>query len=136
MSHPRRGGKVMLFKFLWRNLKGYRFLFVLTILIAVSQVGCDLVSALPLKFIPSKISGDHSADPACDFPFLDSTLDLFDIWFPDYSPDKPGKVIRVKEEPCKSSTLKETDHGVTSVIVFSVFMLIIFGALGALLTYL
>ena len=126
----------MLFKFLWRNLKGYRFLFVLTILIAVSQVGCDLVSALPLKFIPSKISGDHSADPACDFPFLDSTLDLFDIWFPDYSPDKPGKVIRVKEEPCKSSTLKETDHGVTSVIVFSVFMLIIFGALGALLTYL
>ncbi len=124
----------MFFKFLWRNLKGYRVLFVLTIIFAVSQVGSDIVAALPLKFIPSKIS-EHEADPACDFPFLDPVLGLFDTRFPDYSSDNPGKVVPTKTEPCQSSTLKATHHSVTGVIVFSVLMLITFGVLGAVLAY-
>src|SRR5579864_8343217 len=116
---------VMLFKFLWRNLKGYRLLFVLTIIITVSQVGSDIVAALPLKFIPSKVV-NVDADPACDFPFLDPVLGLFDKQFPDHSSDKAVK--------CPESDQK-TEHSTTGVIIFSVLMLVIFGGLSAVLTY-
>ncbi len=40
-----------LFNFLYRHLKGYRLLVVLAILLTIAQVGCDLVAAMPLKFI-------------------------------------------------------------------------------------
>src|SRR5437660_9974907 len=64
-------------QFLYRHLKGYRLLVVLAIFITITQVGSDLLAAMPLKFIPSKISNPGS-DPACTFPFLDGVLTLFD----------------------------------------------------------
>src|SRR5437870_7586206 len=67
----------MLFKFLHRNLKGYRFLVVLAILVTITQVSSDILAALPLKFIPSKVNNPGS-DPACTFPFLDGFLSVFD----------------------------------------------------------
>ncbi len=68
---------ISLFKFLYRNLKGYRFLVIIAILVAVVQVSCDLIAAMPLKFIPSKV-GNPGSDPACTFPFLDGVLTAFD----------------------------------------------------------
>src|SRR5579859_7017202 len=68
---------VLLFRFLYKNLKGYRFLVILAILVSFAQVGSDLIAAMPLKFIPSKISNPGS-DPTCTFPFLDGVLTLFD----------------------------------------------------------
>ena len=59
---------MFLFKFLYRNLKGYRFLVIIAILVAVAQVSCDLIAAMPLKFIPSKV-GNPGSDPACTFPY-------------------------------------------------------------------
>src|SRR5437588_10439382 len=122
MSDPRREGKVMLFliKFLWRNLRGYRLLFALTIIVTVSQVGCDIVTALPLKFIPSKVS-NVAADPACTFAFLDPVLSIFDTPLLDSDLNQSGKVIQPKTLPCpaKSSALKETHHTVIGVIIFS-----------------
>ena len=118
----------MLFKFLWRHLAGYRLLFALTILVTVSQVGCDIVGALPLKFIPSKIQHVEQ-DPACNFPFLDPILNIFDKDFDFKDPTgDPG------QQKCPDSSQK-THHTKTGVVVFSVLMLIIFGVLGAVLTY-
>src|SRR5437016_320119 len=67
-----------LMTFLFRNMKGYRLLFALAILITLAQVGADIATALPLKFIPSKVSNAGN-DPACTFPFLNPILDRFDI---------------------------------------------------------
>jgi len=67
----------MLFKFLYRNLKGYRFLIIIAISVVILGVGADLLAAMPLKWIPSKVSNPGS-DPACTFPFLNPALDIFD----------------------------------------------------------
>src|SRR5437763_14134875 len=69
---------MFLFKFLFRNRKGYRLLVVIAIMVTILQVGCDIVAAFPLKFIPSKVSNGGN-DPACTFPFLNPILDKFDI---------------------------------------------------------
>src|SRR5919205_675568 len=72
--------KTMLFlcKFLFRNLKDYRFLVVLAMLMTCAQVGSDLLTVMPLKFIVSKISNPGS-DPSCTFPFLDGLLTVFSL---------------------------------------------------------
>lgn len=49
-------------------MKGLRLLVMIAILITVIQVGSDLLAAMPLKFIPSKVNNPGS-DPACTFPF-------------------------------------------------------------------
>src|SRR5260370_2313151 len=127
---------MFLIKFLWRNLRGYRLLFALTIIVTASQVGCDIITSLPLKFIPSKVSNAGS-DPACTFPFLDPVLSIFDTPLLDSALEQSGKVIQPKTLPCpKASALKETHHSVIGVIAFSILMLIIFGVLGAVLAYL
>src|SRR5437588_1254982 len=67
----------MLFKFLYRNLKGYRFLIIIAISVVLLGVGADILAAMPLKWIPSKVSNPGS-DPACTFSFLNPALDIFD----------------------------------------------------------
>ncbi|MBO0796926.1 MAG: hypothetical protein J2P36_39100, partial [Ktedonobacteraceae bacterium] len=138
----------MLFQFLYRSLKGYRLLVVFAIVVTISQVGCDIMTAFPLKFIPSKISNPGS-DPACTFPFLDPILDKFDtpVLDPSLRPlptDPPGTVIQPPTAQCPVSSTdanaaahpRQTHHSIIGVIVFSVIMLIIFGALSAGLAYL
>ncbi len=137
----------MLFKFLYRNLKGYRFLVVLAILVTITQVGSDILTAFPLKFIPSKINNPGS-DPACTFPILDQfhILDLFDTPIIDPSLRNPV-THQVIPPPTSQCPVSQTDlfaaahpilthHSLNGVIVFSVLMLIIFGLLSAALAYL
>src|SRR5437016_7648674 len=83
---------VLLCKLLYRNLKGYRFLVLLAILLTFAQVGCDLMAAMPLKFIPSKVNNPGS-DPACTFPFLDGALSVFDtpLLDPSLRPTQPNQ---------------------------------------------
>jgi hypothetical protein len=45
---------MFLARFLYRNMKGYRFLAVLAILVAITQVSCDIIALQSLKWIPSK----------------------------------------------------------------------------------
>ncbi len=141
---------IMLFKFLFRNLKGYRFLVVLAILVTLTQVGSEIFAALPLKFIPSKIA-NPGADPACTFPFLDRVLDRFDtLWLdPFLQPLQRGQPPKQPHTfPCPvSSSSREfllftlppppatTHHSVMGVIIFSVLILIVFGILSAILAY-
>ena len=55
---------VFLFRFLSRNLKGYRWLVVLAVLVSIAGVVCTLAAAFPIKFITSKV-GSQGNDPAC-----------------------------------------------------------------------
>src|SRR5579863_8021634 len=82
----------MLFKFLFRNLKGYRLLVLLAIVVTILQVGSDIAAAFPLKFIPSKVQNAGN-DPSCIFPFLNPILDKFDIplFDPALAPLAPGQ---------------------------------------------
>src|SRR5690348_6033298 len=134
----------MLFKFLFRNLKGYRLLVVIAIMVTILQVGCDIAAAFPLKFIPSKVSNADN-DPACTFPFLNPILDKFDIplFDPALAPLAPGQPIQAPGvTPCPISpsatnlTPVFTHHSTNGVIVFSILMLIVFGTLSAALAYL
>jgi hypothetical protein len=89
-----------LFKFLFRNLKGYRWLVALAILVSIAEVVCNLGVAFPIKFITSKV-GSLGNDPSCEFPFLGThyqsgILGLFDLARCPY-PD-PGRAHR---EHCK-----------------------------------
>lgn len=136
---------MVLAKFLYRNLKGYRTLVLIGILVAVLQVGCDLLGAFPLKFIASKINNPGN-DPVCSAPYLDPLLSRFDIPQIDKSLLDPatGKIIPppVAQCPIASNDFAAaahpiiTHHSVLGVIVFSVLMLIILTLISAGLAYL
>src|SRR5436190_13351802 len=136
---------VFLAKFLHRNLKGYRFLVILAILVAIAQVGSDLLAAMPLKFIPSKVNNSGS-DPACTFPFLDPVLSFFDtpLLDPSLRPTQPNQPPgQPPPAPCPATSTDQnsvvhpriTQHSTIGVIVFSLIMLTVFGLLSALLVY-
>ncbi|HYT27845.1 MAG TPA: ABC transporter transmembrane domain-containing protein [Ktedonobacteraceae bacterium] len=140
---------MLVFKFLFRNLKGYRLLVVLAIFVTILQVGSDIAAAFPLKFIPSKVSNSGN-DPACTFDshfsFLNPILDKFDIplFDPSLAPLTPGGPNQTPPiAPCPVSPSDTnppppvfTHHSVNGVIVFSILLLIGFGSLSAFLAYL
>ena len=128
---------MFLFKFLYRNLKGYRLLVALAILVAVLQVSCDIIALQPLKWIPSKAQNPGN-DPACTFSFLGlndnpGLLDVFDTprLDPSLSPP-PGahQIVPPPTSPCPVNpadprTLTNPDtphHSTIGVIVFSVLV--------------
>lgn len=133
----------MLVKFLSQNLRGYRRLVVIAILVTFAQVACDIGAAFPLKWIPSKVT-NAGADPSCMFPFLNPILDRFDIplFDPSLQLDKTKPPIQppLTQCPASSSTTSgvvyTSHHSVNGVIVFSVLLLIVFGILSALLAFL
>lgn len=136
---------LFLFKFLYRNLKGYRFLIILAMLVTIAQVGSDLLAAMPLKFIPSKVNNPGS-DPVCTFPFLDPVLSWFDTPVLDPSlrplaPNQPPGLPPPAPCPATSSDANSVlhprivQHSTIGVIVFSLIMLATFGLLSALLVY-
>jgi ATP-binding cassette subfamily B protein len=135
---------LQLFKFLYRNLKGYRLLVILAIIFTVTQVFVEIGMAFPLKFIPSKVQNPGN-DPSCTFPFLNPILDKFDIpqIAPELQPLAPGQPPQAPElTQCPVSpsdqnpVLITSHHTVNGVIVFSIVMLLVFAALNAGLIYL
>ena len=141
---------MVLIKFLSRNLKGYRFLVILAIIVAVAQVSCDIIALQPLKWIPSKAQNPGN-DPACSLPFLGLNnqpgwLDFFDTPALDASLSPPAGghiVLPPPTSPCPADparpitfiTPDTTHHSVIGVIVFSVIVLVIFSTLSAILVY-
>src|SRR5437764_134433 len=133
----------LLFKFLFRNMKGLRGLVVLAVIITVLQVSSDIFAAFPLKFIPSKVQNNGN-DPMCLFPFLDPIESWFDIpqIDPRLQPDPNLPPNRPPEAQCPvnpndvHAQIVLVSHSTIGVIVFSVLMLIIFGILSALLAFL
>ncbi len=136
---------ILLCQFLYRNLKGYRLLVILAVLVTFAQVGSDLAAAMPLKFIPSKVNNPGS-DPTCTFPFLDGVLTFFDtpVLDPSLRPTQanqppnqppPAPCPATPSNPNSVLQPRITQHSVIGVIVFSLLMLAVFGLLSALLVY-
>src|SRR6266487_1043763 len=141
---------MFIFKFLYRNLKGYRILVVLAIVVAVAQVSSDIIAIQPLKWIPSKVQNPGN-DPACNLPFLGlndnpGLLDFFDTPALDPSLSPPAGSHQVQPPPTSPCPANPADprtflnpdtthHSVIGVIVFSVIILVVFSALSALLVY-
>jgi ATP-binding cassette subfamily B protein len=48
--------------FLFRNLKGYRFLIVVAITMTIAQVGSDILAGFPIKFVTDSIQGRNPPD--------------------------------------------------------------------------
>ncbi len=106
-------------RFLFRNLKGYRFLVVIALTMAFAQVLAALFNAFPLKFILDKIAppaGKHAIDPDVSFPFLGNIITFFDHLGNGQIP--PGQL-----------------HSVIGVILFSASMIVVLGILIAILQY-
>src|SRR6266550_2418781 len=132
----------LLFKFLFRNMKGLRGLVLLAVIITVLQVSSDIFAAFPLKFIPSKVQNVGN-DPKCLFPFLDPIESWFDI--PQLDPSlQPDPNLPPNPPPEAQCPVNPNDahaqivlvsHSTVGVIVFSVLMLVIFGLLSALLAF-
>jgi ATP-binding cassette subfamily B protein len=137
----------MLFNFLYRNLKGLRFLVVLALLATFAQTGSDLLAVMPIKFITSKVSNPAS-DPSCQYPFLNPLLSIFDT--PTFDPSlqpAPGTTTPKPppQAPCPTSkgsnnaaavnNVQFEQHSVIGVIIFSVLMLLLFSISSALLAY-
>lgn len=134
----------LLFTFLYRNLKGYRLLVLLAVLVTVTQVFVSISMAFPLKFIPSKVQNPGN-DPSCLFPFLNPILDKFDTpqiapelqpLAPGQPPQAPGLTQCPYNPSHPSPYLMTSHHTVNGVIVFSVVMLVILGLINAGLIYL
>src|SRR5256714_57321 len=132
-------------RFLYRNLKGYRFLLILAILVTIAQVGSDLAAAFPLKS-PPKNTITRGTDPACTFPFLTGILSYFDtpVLDPSLRPlqanqpplqPPPGSCPASPADPNSVLHPIVTQHSVIGVIVFSLIVLVVFGLLSALLVY-
>lgn len=142
---------MQLVKFLYRNLKGYRLLVVLVIVVAVLQVSSDIMAVQPLKWIPSKAQNPGN-DPACKLSFLGlndnpGLLDRFDIPALDLSltpPTGSHQPVLPPTSPCPADPADPrtfiapdtTHHSVIGVIVFSVIVFIVFSTLSALLVFL
>ncbi len=130
--------KAMVLRYLYRSLHGYRLYVALAIFLTVAQVACDICAAFPLKFIPSKV-GNPGADPSCTFPFLNPVLKLFDT--PVLDPSLSQAPYAPPLTPCPISSSHPADaimtsqHSVNGVIVFSMLMLIVFGALSAFMAF-
>ena len=105
-------------RFLFRNLKGYRFLMVLAVAMTFAQVEADILVPFPLKFIIDKIVNfqDPDAGPY-KLTFLSGVLSFFDHF----------------------GTKEHLHHGEVhtqlGVILFSVSMLIVLSVVSALLVY-
>src|ERR671931_39709 len=96
-------------RFLFRNLKGYRFLIVIAVGLTFAQVGASLLLAFPLKFVLDKLVNHR--DP--HFPFAGLVLGLFD----QLAPSTGGP------------------HSAILVILFATTLLVVLGLMNAGLTY-
>ncbi|MBV9232373.1 MAG: ABC transporter ATP-binding protein [Chloroflexi bacterium] len=104
-------------RFLFRNLKGYRFLILIAIIMTILQVVADLLAPFPLKFIIDKVK--DGVDPNVTYPFLDGLLSFFDKF------DTPERLLE----------LTPGEHSTFGIVLFAGVMLLTFSLLSALLTY-
>ena len=105
--------------FLFRNLKGYRFLVVLAVAMTFAQVGADILLALPILYISNKIQ--FPLNPAKNPPaFLDPLISPF------------NKFATPQDQVIAAAHGVQTTIG---IIFFSVTMLLILSILSALLAY-
>jgi ATP-binding cassette subfamily B protein len=135
---------IFLFQFLSRNLKGYRWLVALALLVSIAEVACTLGAAFPIKFITGKV-GNLGNDPSCNFPLLGREYQTGILgWFDSSAIDPSLKIGPAPLTECpvtpddQNSILHpiQTQHSLVGVIVFSVILLLVLSAISAILGYL
>lgn len=99
-------------RFLFRNLKGYRFLIVIAVAMTFAQVGATILLAFPLKIILDKIINHR--DP---WALLNGPISFFDQF------------------GTKQGLQAAEVHTVVGVILFSASAIIVLGVISALLSY-
>lgn len=110
-------------RFLSRNMKGYRFLVVIAVVLTVAQVGSDILLGFSIKFISDKIQHpntpvpNHTIDPPAFLNGLISPFDRFATGADAILANASGK------------------HTAIGVILFSVVMLLILSVLSAILAF-
>ena len=102
-----------MFRFLWSNLRGYRAMVTVAIALTFVAVGADLLATFPFKFMLDKLF--HHVDP--NVPIVGGLLNRFD---------------RVGNADGLTATETHTQLG---VVAFSMVLLLIIGALGALVAW-
>src|SRR5260370_7085975 len=108
--------------FMFRNLKGYRFLVVIAVVMTIAQVGANILLAFPLKWILDKIVHDKSVPPkTTDTQNLQTFLNGIFIFFDSFGTTRGLPAGQV--------------HTVLGVILFSTAALIVFGIVSAILAY-
>ncbi len=134
----------MLFLFLFRKLKGYRFLVVLIMILTIIVVESEILLGLPLKYIPDRFT--NCLDPG---QFKDPKTSLVtsswvsDLLNPIITPfDQIGGQqqdsktdLQVCQQSLKSKNLPFPQHTKIGVAIFSVFMLLVLSLLGAAVAY-
>src|SRR6266446_1424462 len=105
-----------LFRFLYRNLKGYRPLVLFAILVSFADVAVTILAALPLKYIPAKLQNPNNNPDAIWNGFI-SFFDQFD-------------------KANVSKLTPQNPHTVLGVILFAATLLVIATILDAVLGYL
>lgn len=103
-----------LIKFLFRYLKGYRFLFLIALVMAVAQVVSTILIASPTRYIPNKLN-EKGQDPE---PYWGGIISFFDQF-----------------DTQSLQHLKPEQHTELGVILFSVTLLVGCAILTAFLTY-
>jgi ATP-binding cassette subfamily B protein len=96
---------MFLARFLYGKLKGYRFLIAFAIILTFAEVGTDILTPFPLKFILDKFTLEKHPNPV--FPGANALLGFFK----QFNPQNDG------------------------VIAFSIAMIIALGLLGAIISY-
>src|ERR1700694_3259024 len=92
-----------LFRFMYRNLKGYRLFVLIAIVVSFVQVAAAIGAAYPLKWIPNKLQANQDPEP-----IFDGIISFFDKY------DTSAKV-----------TLTNPHHTVVGVILFAASVLVI-----------
>jgi ATP-binding cassette, subfamily B, bacterial len=99
-------------RFLFRNLKGYRFLVCIALTMAFAQVLAALFNAFPLKFILDKVVNNKNPQ----IPFLDPLISFFD-------------------NLVGAHTTSANPHSTAGVILFSATAIVVLGVINAILQY-
>src|SRR6267142_4997683 len=99
-------------RFLLRNMQGYLFLIITAVILTFAEVGTDIFSAFPLKFIIDKVTINQ--DPTKTIPQLQPLLEYFQA---------------------HSLHIGGVPDDVMAVIALSVTLIIVLGLLNAMLSF-
>src|SRR6266849_9269915 len=135
----------MLFLFLFRKLKGYRFLVFLIMIMTIIVVESEILLGLPLKYIPDGFTNcldpGQFKDPNTSLVTSSWVSDLFNpcitpfdqIGGPHQQDSKAD--LQACQQSLKSKNLPFPQHTKIGVAIFSVLMLLVLSLLGAAVAY-
>ncbi len=135
----------MLFLFLFRKLKGYRFLVFLIMIMTIIVVESEILLGLPLKYIPDRFTNcldpGQFKDPKTSLVTSSWVSDLINPFITPFDQiggqQQDSKAdLQACQQSLKSKNPPFPQHTKIGVAIFSVFMLLVLSLLGAAVAYL